>query len=155
VLATPPDIICYNQALSALSFLHVRSRTMATNDTHTPLPNPFTPLAFLPPSLAGQFEVVTYVYLVTLSVSTFPSTPSFVLINPSKAFSWDWLMSIQEEAKMCRQRKFGVAIIAYFLSRCDSRHTNRYKNPRSESSSRIGTLAYCTSTVVLQSQFVY
>lgn len=36
----------------------------------TELPNPFTPLAFLPPTLASQLEASRYLYIATLSVST-------------------------------------------------------------------------------------
>lgn len=35
----------------------------------TELPNAFTPLAFLPPALANQFEVSRYLYAATLGVS--------------------------------------------------------------------------------------
>ncbi|KAF7351736.1 hypothetical protein MSAN_01606800 [Mycena sanguinolenta] len=35
----------------------------------TELPNPFTPLAFLPPDLASQFEVTQYVFAATLGVN--------------------------------------------------------------------------------------
>lgn len=38
------------------------------------LPNPLTPLAFLPPALASQFEVSRYLYAVTLGVSTYEFT---------------------------------------------------------------------------------
>lgn len=35
----------------------------------TELPNPFTPLAFLPPTLASQLEASRYLYVATLAVS--------------------------------------------------------------------------------------
>ena len=31
--------------------------------------NPYTPLAFLPPVIANQYEIVGYVYIATLAVS--------------------------------------------------------------------------------------
>jgi len=31
--------------------------------------NPYTPLAFMPPDVADQYQVVLYVYVATLSVS--------------------------------------------------------------------------------------
>jgi hypothetical protein len=44
--------------------------TMATNSTLPPLPNPYTPLAFLPPTLAGQFQASIYLYIASLAVSS-------------------------------------------------------------------------------------
>ena len=37
--------------------------------------------------------------------------------NFRQAFTWDWLMSIPEEIKMCRKRNFTFAIALYFLAR--------------------------------------
>jgi hypothetical protein len=34
-----------------------------------PLPNPFTPLVFLPPTLASQLEILTYLGVVCLGIS--------------------------------------------------------------------------------------
>jgi hypothetical protein len=34
-----------------------------------------------------------------------------------KAYIWDWLLSIPEEIKMCRQRKFSLPVAVYFFSR--------------------------------------
>jgi hypothetical protein len=92
---------------------------MAANSTIPTLPNPFTPLAFLPPALAGQHEAAIYVSVAMLSARTV--LPSMLRLYWAhfnlKAFSWDWIMSLPEEIKMCRQREFTPAIIAYFLSR--------------------------------------
>lgn len=41
---------------------------MANNDTTYPILNPYTPLAFLPPDIADQYEAVGYVYISTLAV---------------------------------------------------------------------------------------
>jgi len=65
-----------------------------------PLPNPFTVLAFLPPTLASQYQAAIYVFVASVS-----------------ALSWDWLMSLTEEFAMCRSRKLRLPIVAYFLSR--------------------------------------
>jgi hypothetical protein len=73
---------------------------MATNSTIPPLPNPFTPLAFLPPDIADQLQAEIYVFMAVLS-----------------AFIWDWLMSIPKEIEMCRKRKVSLAVVVYFLSR--------------------------------------
>ena len=52
-----------------------------------------------------------------------------IIVSLSKAFCWDWMMSIPEEIKMCRKGKISAAIIAYFVSRCDSRFPYVYRNP--------------------------
>lgn len=41
---------------------------MASNSTLPTLPNPYTPLAFLPPTLADQFQASGYLYVAGLSV---------------------------------------------------------------------------------------
>jgi hypothetical protein len=44
---------------------------MTSNSTIPPdaILNPYTPLAFLPPDAADQYQVVSYVYVATLAVS--------------------------------------------------------------------------------------
>lgn len=45
---------------------------MAANFTLIPqeaILNPYTPLAFLSPAIASQYEIVGYVYVATLAVS--------------------------------------------------------------------------------------
>jgi hypothetical protein len=48
--------------------MHSAMATTGNNGT-IPLPNPFTPLAFLPPALADKYQVVIYVYVATMAVS--------------------------------------------------------------------------------------
>jgi len=45
---------------------------MANNNTIPPdaILNPYTPLAFLPPSVADQYQVMAYVYVATLAVTS-------------------------------------------------------------------------------------
>jgi hypothetical protein len=45
---------------------------MANNSTIPPdaILNPYTPLAFLPPSVADQYQVMAYVYVATLAVTS-------------------------------------------------------------------------------------
>lgn len=45
---------------------------MANNTTIPPdaMLNPYTPLVFLPPDVADQFQVMAYVYVATLAVSS-------------------------------------------------------------------------------------
>jgi len=55
---------------------------MASDSTIPPdaILNPYTALAFMPPDVANQYQVMCYVYVATLA-----------------AYTWDWLMSIPEE----------------------------------------------------------
>jgi hypothetical protein len=91
---------------------------MAPNHT-VPLPNPLTPMAYLPPGLAGEYQGVTYLYVGTLSVS--PKCYKRILAKSmhrlAKAFVWDWLMSIPEEYEVCRKRQLSPVVVAYFVSR--------------------------------------
>ncbi|KZP05658.1 hypothetical protein FIBSPDRAFT_967104, partial [Athelia psychrophila] len=73
---------------------------MANNDTAYPILNPYTPLAFLPPDIANQYEAVGYVYVATLA-----------------AYIWDWLLALPEEYKLYRRGRVNPAKIAYLLSR--------------------------------------
>ncbi|KIM88317.1 hypothetical protein PILCRDRAFT_814216 [Piloderma croceum F 1598] len=75
---------------------------MASNGVIPPdaILNPYTPLAFLPPDVANQYQARCYVYVATLA-----------------AYSWDWLMSIPEEYRAVRQVGFSPPNIAYFVSR--------------------------------------
>ncbi|TCD65198.1 hypothetical protein EIP91_002984 [Steccherinum ochraceum] len=70
---------------------------MASNFT---LPNPTTPLAFLPPSLGTQLEVCRYVFAATVG-----------------AWLWDVLVSIHEEFRMCVGYRFKLSDAVYFLAR--------------------------------------
>jgi len=75
---------------------------MASNSTipKDAILNPYTPLAFLPPDVADQYQVMCYVYVATLA-----------------AYTWDWLMSMPEEYRIIRKMGFSVPNIAYFVSR--------------------------------------
>jgi len=75
---------------------------MANNGTIPPgaILNPYTTLAFMPPDIADQFQVMCYVYVATLA-----------------AYTWDWLMSMPEEYRIIRKVGFKLPNIAYFVSR--------------------------------------
>ncbi|KIM82763.1 hypothetical protein PILCRDRAFT_70458 [Piloderma croceum F 1598] len=66
---------------------------MASNSTVHTLPNPNTPLVFLPPILAEELEVSSYV-----------------------AFVWDWIMSMPEEYEILRKSTFRTLDVTYVLS---------------------------------------
>ncbi|KAF8893057.1 hypothetical protein BD779DRAFT_1798427 [Infundibulicybe gibba] len=68
-----------------------------------PLPNPETPLAFLPKSTAYQYEVSRHVYLATIG-----------------AFIWDILTHLPEEWKLLFSYKITLPTVVYFISRIAS-----------------------------------
>ncbi|KIM88397.1 hypothetical protein PILCRDRAFT_255837 [Piloderma croceum F 1598] len=73
------------------------------NDSSIPpeaILNPYTPLAFLPPEFAGNYEIIRYVHVATLA-----------------AYTWDWLMSMPEEYAIVRNMGITAPNIVYFLSR--------------------------------------
>ncbi|KAF7334190.1 hypothetical protein MSAN_02380300 [Mycena sanguinolenta] len=70
------------------------------HDNATELPNPFTPLAFFPPTLASQFEVSGYFYAATLG-----------------AYIWDIGLNLGNDHALLFKHMIRFPTIAYFLSR--------------------------------------
>ncbi|CAL1702480.1 unnamed protein product [Somion occarium] len=68
-----------------------------------PLPNPLTPLAWLPPDIAGQLEASRYLYAATLG-----------------AWIWDVLMALPDEFRMLVTRRASLSDAAYVLARLAS-----------------------------------
>ncbi|KAJ6486609.1 hypothetical protein C8R45DRAFT_930247 [Mycena sanguinolenta] len=66
----------------------------------TELPNPFTPLAFLPPTLASQFEVLRYVLAATLG-----------------AYVWDIALNLGNDHALLFKHNVRFPTIVYFSSR--------------------------------------
>jgi hypothetical protein len=64
------------------------------------LPNAYTPLAFLPQTLANQYETSAFIFVAGLS-----------------AYLWDWLMATPDEYRFLRQTGFSASNATYFLSR--------------------------------------
>ncbi|TFK38670.1 hypothetical protein BDQ12DRAFT_683148 [Crucibulum laeve] len=64
------------------------------------LPNPLTPLAFLPPTLANQFEVSRYMYAITLGI-----------------YLWDIALNLGNDYKLLFQHKILLPTVIYYLSR--------------------------------------
>jgi len=66
----------------------------------TELPNPFTPLAFLNPALADQFEVSRYLYAATLG-----------------AYIWDIGLNLGNDYALLCKHRIRFPTVVYFLSR--------------------------------------
>ncbi|KAJ7595240.1 hypothetical protein C8J56DRAFT_1114968 [Mycena floridula] len=64
------------------------------------LPNPHTPLAYLPPTLANQFEVSRYIYAVTLG-----------------AYIWDILTNLGNDYQLLFKHRFRLPTAVYLASR--------------------------------------
>ncbi|KAF7334211.1 hypothetical protein MSAN_02382400 [Mycena sanguinolenta] len=73
------------------------------NTSTTDLPNPFTPLAFLPPALASQFEVSRYLYAATVG-----------------AYVWDIGLNLGNDYTLLFKHKVRFPTIVYFLSRAST-----------------------------------
>ncbi|KAJ6454673.1 hypothetical protein C8R45DRAFT_1111912 [Mycena sanguinolenta] len=70
------------------------------NASSTDLPNPFTPLAFLPPALADQFEVSRYLFAATLG-----------------AYVWDIGLNLGNDYALLFKHRVYLPTIVYFMSR--------------------------------------
>jgi len=75
---------------------------MSTSTTFniSTLPNPITPMAFLPPKLAYESQVALNIVVGTLGV-----------------FVWDLLSHMDEDYKILFKHKFTIGTAVYFLSR--------------------------------------
>ncbi|EJD43639.1 hypothetical protein AURDEDRAFT_137862 [Auricularia subglabra TFB-10046 SS5] len=75
---------------------------MSSNNVTLPpgIINPTTPLAFLPPTLADQYEASRYLYIATLGV-----------------WLWDAMSSAPEEYQLYFKSKWNLATGAYLVSR--------------------------------------
>ncbi|KAJ3884368.1 hypothetical protein GG344DRAFT_28304, partial [Lentinula edodes] len=62
--------------------------------------NPFTPLAYLSPSLAAQFEVSRYLFAITLG-----------------AYSWDIVTNFNNDYKLLFKTRIRYPTVIYYLSR--------------------------------------
>ncbi|KAF5336297.1 hypothetical protein D9758_014487 [Tetrapyrgos nigripes] len=71
-----------------------------SNETAPSLPNPFTPLAFLPPDIANQFEVSRYLTAVTLG-----------------GYIWDSAVNLESDYQLLFKHKIRYPTIIYYLSR--------------------------------------
>ncbi|KAF8898046.1 hypothetical protein CPB84DRAFT_1681667 [Gymnopilus junonius] len=77
---------------------------MAANASAAPqLPNPFTPMAFLPPDIAFEVTIATYVLVGSLGVMI-----------------WDVLNNLKGDFKLLFKYRITLPTIAYFISRLGS-----------------------------------
>ncbi|KAJ3489007.1 hypothetical protein NLJ89_g11566 [Agrocybe chaxingu] len=67
------------------------------------LPNPFTPMAFLPPDIAFQVTVASYILVGSLGV-----------------LIWDILNNLSSDYRLLTKYRIGLPTIAYFISRVGS-----------------------------------
>lgn len=78
--------------------------------------NPYTPLAFLPPDLASQFEVSRYIYAVTLGVSHRPARFETWLSWP-QGYLWDIAVNFNNDYKLIFVHTIRLPTVVYYLSR--------------------------------------
>ncbi|KZP11067.1 hypothetical protein FIBSPDRAFT_1051000 [Athelia psychrophila] len=63
-------------------------------------PNPYTPMAYLPPELAASQEIAAYIYIASLGV-----------------LAWDWLMSMPDEYRILSTGRISKSKVAYISAR--------------------------------------
>lgn len=82
------------------------------------LPNPTTPLAFLPPDVATELEVSRYIYVATLGVCLLSLFFSFVIrLTSWQAFTWDLFSNVPADYKLLFEQRITTATVVYFASR--------------------------------------
>ncbi|CAA7262467.1 unnamed protein product [Cyclocybe aegerita] len=64
------------------------------------IPNPFTPMAFLPPDVALQVTIATY-----------------ILVGAASVLLWDILSHLVDDYRLLTRFKIGLPTITYFISR--------------------------------------
>ncbi|KAF7373748.1 hypothetical protein MSAN_00586300 [Mycena sanguinolenta] len=64
------------------------------------LPNPLTPMAFIPPEIAHQLQIEIYILVGTLA-----------------AYIWDILSNLHNDYLLLSTQKVGIATVTYFFSR--------------------------------------
>ncbi|KAF7335936.1 hypothetical protein MSAN_02306900 [Mycena sanguinolenta] len=73
---------------------------LMANTSSTDLPNPFTPLAFISPALASEFEVSRYLFAATLG-----------------AYLWDIRLNLGNDCTLLFKHRIRFPTIVYFFSR--------------------------------------
>ncbi|KZP08596.1 hypothetical protein FIBSPDRAFT_938926 [Athelia psychrophila] len=73
---------------------------MSSSTASLQLPNPYTPMAYLPPELAASNELAAYIYVASLGV-----------------LAWDWLMSMPDEYRILSTGRISQSKITYVSAR--------------------------------------
>ena len=123
---------------------------MDSNSTLLAVPNPNTPLVFLPPTLATQFEILCYVTFAGLTVNKQIHTLMRLkshFFSLSQAFICEWIMSLADEYKICRRTRLRVPDIVYLISRLVS---TLVVPPIPHKRFSVATLGYCVSATIFQ-----
>ncbi|KAF5329597.1 hypothetical protein D9619_009380 [Psilocybe cf. subviscida] len=71
-----------------------------TTNIPTILPNPFTPMAFLPPDVARQVTVLAY-----------------VLVGITSVLIWDVLCHLKDDYLLLTQHRINLPVVVYFVAR--------------------------------------
>ena len=127
--------------------------TMASNNTVPVLPNPFTPLAFLPPVLADQFEVSCFVVVAGLAVST------QLKYGPQLTLSWLCRLMCGTASCLCRKSiksstKVDLPLCQASLISCHGQFNIRKFHQALTLLCSIGTLGFTVSSTVFQGNHI-
>ena len=83
----------------------------------TELPNPFTPLAFLPPPLANQLEASRYLFAATVGVRSNRHLPGRIDLHLAQAYVWDIGLNLGNDYTLLFKHRVRFPTIVYFMSR--------------------------------------
>ena len=126
------------------------AKYLTDSNSSIAVPNPNTPLAFLPPTLANQFEISCYVTLAALTVNKQIHTLKRLeshFFSLSQAFVCEWIMSLVDEYKIFRRNRLRVPDVVYLISRSVS---TLVVPPIPHKRFSVATLGYCVSATIFQ-----
>jgi hypothetical protein len=81
------------------------------------LPNPNTPMAYLPPEAAKAMTMQTYVTIGSLAVSLFLSKRDQRIISIMQALVWDLLLHLHEDYRLITQHRINITFVIYCITR--------------------------------------
>ncbi|KAK0486026.1 hypothetical protein IW261DRAFT_768731 [Armillaria novae-zelandiae] len=91
----PTPVVRVVRSKTFIRLLHI-----VMSNPGTEILNPFTPLAFLDPTLASQFEVSRYLYAATLG-----------------GYIWDIAINLENDYRLLFKHKIRYPTVVYYLSR--------------------------------------
>lgn len=81
------------------------------------LPNPNTPMAYLPPEAAKALTFQVYVTVGSFAVSFFFKRRLHEINMIIQVLLWDVLLHLPQDYKMLMQRRMNITLVVYFISR--------------------------------------
>ena len=134
------------------SLLQAANDTMAANDTTTALPNPFTPMAFVPPSIASNMQHETYAFIgslaVGLTLARFLRYPIIYWLIKRQVLLWDIFLHSAQDYRVAIQFGINFSFMLYVISRWVH---GPFLRVRTDRGPRVTCLAYLLGVVIVSS----